>query len=104
MRSLSSKASFRIVAALAIVILGTGTVFYHIVEKFRWLDSLYFSTVTLATVGYGDYTPHTDLGKLFTVFYILIGIGIIVSLANIIAKHAGERIIARRRKAARTKK
>ena len=42
-----------------------------------WLDALYFSVVTLTTVGYGDFSPQTDIGKIFTIIYIIGGIGII---------------------------
>ncbi len=59
-----------------------GTVFYHYVEDLRWIDSLYFSVITITTVGYGDFTPQTDLGKLFTVFYIINGLGIIYGFIN----------------------
>lgn len=61
-------------------ILIIGTVFYHNVEKLAFLDALYFSVMTLATVGYGDFTPETALGKLFTVFYVLIGVGILTAM------------------------
>lgn len=33
------------------------TTFYHRVEGWRVIDALYFPVVTLATVGYGDFTP-----------------------------------------------
>ncbi len=56
-----------------------GTVVYHHVEKFPWVDAYYFSVVTLATVGYGDFTPHTTFGKIFTTFYIFVGVGIITT-------------------------
>jgi voltage-gated potassium channel Kch len=41
------------------------------------VNAIYFSVVTLGTVGYGDITPTTDAGKLFTVFYIIFGLGVI---------------------------
>lgn len=68
--------------------LGTGTVFYHHVEQLKWLDSVYFSVITLTTVGYGDITPKTDAGKIFTIFYVLIGIGVIAGTANYLLRHA----------------
>jgi hypothetical protein len=33
--------------------------------------------VTLGTVGYGDLTPVTDIGKHFTVIYIVVGLSMI---------------------------
>lgn len=72
------------IVAIAVFFIAVGTVFYHFVEHLKWLDSLYFTVVTLATVGYGDITPKTDAGKLFTIFYIIIGITIFVALARVI--------------------
>ncbi len=81
------RRSFRYVAALALLVLIFGAVFYHHVEHLKWLDAFYFCTVTLATVGYGDIVPHTDLGKLFTIFYVLFGIGILATFANLLIKN-----------------
>lgn len=61
-------------------ILVIGTLFYHNVEGMAYLDALYFAVMTLATVGYGDFIPHTTLGKLFTIVYVLIGVGILTAL------------------------
>lgn len=81
----------RAIGLLAFFVLSFGSVFYHFVEHLKWLDSFYFSTITLTTVGYGDITPHTDAGKIFTVFYVLIGIGIIGTFANFLIRNAGLR-------------
>ncbi len=80
--------NFRIAGLASLVLLFGGSWFYHIVEKFSWLDSIYFCTITLTTIGYGDIVPHTDLGKIFTIFYVLIGIGIIATFANLLIKNA----------------
>ena len=64
---------------LVISLLIVGTAFYMLVEEWSLVDSVYFCAMSLATVGYGDLVPHTDLGKIFTTVYVLAGIGILVS-------------------------
>ena len=67
--------------------LSVGSVFYHFVEGWSWIDSMYFSFISLTTVGFGDITPNTDLGKVFTIFYLTVGIGLILSFIDILFKH-----------------
>lgn len=76
------KHIYRILLTVVAALIGGGMIFYHIVEKFSWLDAYYFCVVTLATVGYGDLTPHTHLGKLVTTFYILAGVGIVTTFVS----------------------
>ncbi len=68
----------------SVLIIFTGTNFYHFVEGLRWIEALYFSVITITTVGYGDFSPQTDVGKLFTIVYVLNGIGIIFGFINAI--------------------
>ena len=77
---------FRATFGLAVIILLTGTVFYRNVEGWGWIDALYFSTTTISTVGLGDLSPQTDLGKIFTVVYIFVGIGVFVALFSQLAR------------------
>ena len=78
---------YRDLLLTTLIILGIGSVVYHFLEDWNWLDSIYFSIITLTTIGYGDFSPQTDGGKLFTIFYILIGIGIILSFINTVYSH-----------------
>ena len=43
----------------------------------RPVDALYFSVVTLCTIGYGDIVPDTTFTKMFTCVFILVGFGFI---------------------------
>ncbi len=62
------------------LLIAAGSIFNWGIEGWSYLDALCFSVVTLTTVGYGDVTPSTDAGKLFTIFYILIGLGVIAAI------------------------
>ena len=73
---------YKLLVASALGLVGLGTVVYRYIEDWSWVDSFYFSVVTIATVGFGDLTPTTDGGKLFTVFYIVVGISIFTTYLN----------------------
>lgn len=78
---------YRDLIYVTLFVLLLGTVVYHFLEGWSWLDALYFSVVTLTTVGFGDYAPQTDGGKLFTILYIIIGIGIILTFIEAVYTH-----------------
>ena len=58
------------------------SIVYSIAEGWSFLDSTYFAVVTIATIGYGDLAPKTAFGKLFTIAYVISGIGIFVTAAG----------------------
>ncbi len=73
---------YRYLGVIALGLLTLGTIMYRILEDWSWVDSLYFSTVAVTTVGFGDLAPSTDASKLFTVFYILSGVSVIAAYLN----------------------
>ena len=72
-------------------LLAIGTIFYSLVEGWTALDALYFSVTTLTTVGLGDYTPQTGIGKLFTIVYVLAGVSVILAFVNTVLQRAAKR-------------
>ena len=83
--------TFRGTVQLALVLILAGTLSYAGVEHWTLFHSLYFSVTTLTTVGYGDFTPQTEVGRAFTIVYVLIGLGVVLSLVTQIAGHATRR-------------
>ena len=73
------------ILAFTIAIVLWASVFYRYVEGWSWLDSIYFSVVTISTVGFCDFSPETAAGKIFTMFYIVIGLGIFVTAVTTVA-------------------
>jgi len=69
------------------IVLLFGSIIFHFVEGWRWLDSIYFCVITLTTIGYGDFSPRTDIGKVFNMFYIVIGLGLILSFIRTVYDH-----------------
>ena len=78
-RSLSGnnrRIVFAVVAvAVAIVF---GAVGFHLIEGWSILDSLYVSAQTVTTVGYGDLTPATRNGRIFSTLFMLAGVGVVL--------------------------
>ena len=63
-----------LLAALGIIVAaGTGAFMY--LEGWSFVDAIYFSVVTVATVGYGDVHPVTPAGKGLTIVLIITGVG-----------------------------
>jgi hypothetical protein len=72
--------TYRLLLSLTVSLLLVGTWVFHQVEGWSYLDSFYFSAISAATVGYGDFAPKTPAGKLLTVFFVFSGIGVLVAL------------------------
>jgi voltage-gated potassium channel len=83
--ALRREPQFVSLALLTLIAIVSGTAVYSLVEGLRFVDALYFSVVTLTTVGYGDFAPETDVGKLFTAVYVLVGIGILLTFVTTLA-------------------
>ena len=85
LRGIWGEEASRGILIAAVLLLVAGTVIFMFVEGFSPIDSFYFSFITLATIGYGDLAPTTDLGKLLTVAYSVAGLGIMAALITTIA-------------------
>lgn len=69
---------FIVIALFFITILLTGTAGYMLFEDFGFWNSLYLTSMTITTVGYGDIVPVHPFGKTFTVFLSFTGVGFVL--------------------------
>lgn len=60
-------------------------------ELHSYLDAIYWALVTVSTVGYGDISPVTDLGKIISMFGIVFGIAMISFVTSVMVSAFSER-------------
>jgi hypothetical protein len=89
------SASAFIMILMVIMTASLGYVFEHEAqpEKFDNIpNSVYWAVITLASVGYGDISPITPIGRFMTVVMALLGIGIFAIPAALLASAFGDQL------------
>ncbi|NMC76221.1 MAG: potassium channel protein [Candidatus Methanofastidiosa archaeon] len=61
-----------------IFLLLIGTIGFHFLENLSLVESIYLTSSTITTVGYGDIHPESNGGRLFSIFIMFGGIGIVI--------------------------
>ena len=83
------------------LLVSAGTIGYMTIEKWRFLDALYMTVITLGTVGFKEVHDLSDSGKVFTMVLIVVGVSvlgyIVGSLAQIMFEGQFQRIIGRKK-------
>lgn len=70
----SSQRTLMLQTILFLMYLLLGALVFSNVEDWNYLDAVYWADVTLFTIGFGDYTLTTTLGRALLVPYALIGV------------------------------
>ncbi|MEM9504111.1 MAG: potassium channel protein [Cyanobacteria bacterium P01_E01_bin.43] len=60
----------------------SGILWYKLVEGWTWLDAIYMSVITLASVGFAEVRPLGSRGRIFTIVLILMGVVVIGYILN----------------------
>ena len=69
-----------------------GIVGSYLIMGLNLIDSIYYAVITMATVGYGDYTPHTGIQKIFATTLALGGVALLAYVFNIILTNFQEKM------------
>jgi voltage-gated potassium channel len=94
----SDLSIFKTVVIAFIAVVTTSTIFFHLVERWKWLDSFYFTIVTISTIGYGNLIPDSDVGKIGNIVLIILGLGVFSVFINQLVKRQGLRRLEKKNK------
>lgn len=98
------RRQFQAATILLLIILPLGVIGYMALEGLPLIDAAWLTIITLTTIGYGDVSATTEVGKIFTMLLVLVGLGAITFfLSSSFALLFSAEATARRRKF-RTKK
>jgi voltage-gated potassium channel len=68
------------------MVLAIGTFGYMIIENWSLLDALYMTVITITTVGFGEIRQVHGSGRIFTIFLIFMGMGIMAYTLGMVAQ------------------
>ncbi|UCG78966.1 MAG: potassium channel protein [Nitrospirota bacterium] len=77
-----------ILILLILSVFSFGTIGYRVIEGWSLLDSLYMTIITLTTIGFQEVSPLSQQGRIFTILFVLFGVGVLAYSLN-----TGARII-----------
>jgi potassium channel subfamily K len=91
-----------------IMYLMTGAGIFSAIESWKFTDGVYWATVTLLTIGFGDIVPKTHAGRSLIMFYAtagIVSIGLVIgSIASLVLDRSAKKIVARKMVNVRMKK
>jgi voltage-gated potassium channel len=72
------KTLLRLISILFSLMVIYSIIFHYLMEKegqyFSWITGLYWTLTVMTTLGFGDITFHTDLGRLFSIIVLVTGV------------------------------
>lgn len=86
MKKIISPAVKNLVLSI-ICLIFISAVFYHYLEGWTWIDSVYATILTITTVGHSILVPSSTISKIYTSVIAFIGIAMVLTLFGIVSSH-----------------
>lgn len=83
---MKSIRQLKLCVLLLLLIILIGVTGYMTIEHWGFLDALYMTVTTFTTVGYSEVHKVSDLGRMFTIFFIIIGVMYFLYIAGVIVQ------------------
>jgi voltage-gated potassium channel len=81
------KNKINIAILLLVSVSVIGILGYRFISDYSWLDAIYMTVITVATVGFGEVVPLDDKAKIFTIFLILASVFIVGYALTVISEY-----------------
>ncbi len=88
--SLFLQSRFRIALSALVAVFIIGTLGYMVIEGWSFIESLYMTVITISTVGYSEVYPLGESGQIFSIFLIVVGVGIMFYTVTLVAEYVAE--------------
>jgi voltage-gated potassium channel len=76
-RAFSSQPRIIRLLIFIVVVFLVGTLGYMTLERYSPLEAFYMTAITLTTTGFGEVRPLSNAGRIFTVFLLFMGVGVL---------------------------
>ena len=78
--------NLKLVAIALLVLFALGTTGFRLIEGWSWFDSFYMVLITVTTIGYTEVHTLSQSGRIFNVFVIIVGVGLVFLAIGVVAQ------------------
>ena len=64
-----------------------GTIGYMLIEKYSFLEGLFMTVITIASVGFNEVRPLSEAGQIFTILLILVNLGLFTYFITLLSRY-----------------
>ncbi len=90
LRAFLREKRYRYLSITTLAVLIIGILGYRLLEGWSWLDCINYAVSIMVTTGNAEVYPHSEWGKVFNVFYMILSVLLILFFVNTLQQHFHE--------------